>query len=118
MSRYILIYTTTSDKEGAEKIAQILLEKRLVACANIFPISSRYWWQGKIEQADECGMLLKTRKELYQKVEKEIKRLHSYTIPAIICWNIEKGSKEFLEWIKKETKSRRERKKIRRLGRI
>jgi len=97
---YILVMITTSSKEEAEKIAIALLEKKLIACANIFgPASSRFWWQDKIDEAEEYIVFMKTEERLFEEVAKHIKRLHSYEIPEIIALPIVKGSKPYLEWI-------------------
>jgi len=91
---------TTSSKEEAEKIAAALLEKKLIACANIFgPVTSRFWWQGKIDQAEEHMIFMKTRRELFQQIANNVKRLHSYEVPEIIALSIVEGFKPYLEWI-------------------
>ena len=97
---YILVMITTSSREEAEKIAKTLLEKKLIACANIFgPASSRFWWQGKIDEAEEYVVFMKTEERLFEEVAKHVKRLHSYEIPEIIALPIVKGFKPYLEWI-------------------
>jgi len=97
---YILVMITTSSREEAEKIAKTLLEKKLIACANIFgPASSRFWWQGKIDEAEEYVVFMKTEEGLFEEVAKHVKRLHSYEIPEIIALPIIKGFKPYLEWI-------------------
>ena len=97
---YILVMITTSSREEAEKIAITLLEKKLIACANIFgPVSSRFWWQGKIDKAEEYVVFMKTEEALFEEVAKHVKRLHSYEIPEIIALPITKGFKPYLEWI-------------------
>lgn len=101
----ILVYVTCKNLEEAQKISTMLLEKRLVACTNFFPIKSMYWWNKEINQDDEVAMLLKTRKESFKTVEEEIKKIHSYERPCIISLDVKEASKEFLEWIKKEVKS-------------
>ena len=99
---YILAMVTTSSREEAEKIAITLLEKKLIACANIFgPASSRFRWQGKIDEAEEYVVFMKTEERLFEEVAKHVKRLHSYEIPEIIALPIIKGSKPYLEWISK-----------------
>ena len=100
---YILVMITTSSREEAEKIAKTLLEKKLIACANIFgPASSRFWWQGKIDEAEEYVVFMKTEERLFEEVAKHVKRLHSYEIPEIIALPIIKGFKPYLEWISKK----------------
>jgi len=98
----IIIYSTFSNKEEAENIAKILLQKRLIACVNYFPIKSFYWWQGKIEESKEIGMFIKTLKINFSKVKKLIKKHHSYATPCIISWKIDKADKKYFNWLKRE----------------
>ncbi|AEF96997.1 divalent-cation tolerance protein CutA [Methanotorris igneus] len=100
---YVLVYITASNHEVAKKIASHLLESKLVACANIFPIESMYWWRGKIENDNEVAIILKTKEKLVKKIIEEVKKLHSYTNPCIIAIPIIHGSEEFLKWIDEET---------------
>ncbi|MGA2525792.1 MAG: divalent-cation tolerance protein CutA [Smithellaceae bacterium] len=100
MKSYIQVFTTTETKEEAEKIAQYLVEQKLAACVQITgPIASTYRWKGKVETAQEWLCLIKTREDLYDKVEKAIKELHSYETPEIIAVPIVKGSSEYLSWL-------------------
>lgn len=100
---YIIVITTTSNKAEAEKIASALLELKICACIQIFPIVSMYHWKGKIEKSAEFQLLIKTTKRCYEKIEKEIKNLHSYETPEIIYTDIKGGSFEYLNWIDCET---------------
>lgn len=103
MEEYIQITTTTQKKEDAEKIAQALLEKRLAGCVQIVgPILSTYWWKGQIEKASEWQCIVKTRNDLYAKVEKIIKENHPYEVPEIMATFIVAGSKDYLEWLHEE----------------
>ena len=103
MKSYIQITTTTETKEEAEKIAQYLVVEKLAACVQIAgPITSIYRWKGKVENTQEWLCLIKTREELYDKVETAIKKLHSYETPEIIAVPIIKGSKEYLNWLDDE----------------
>jgi periplasmic divalent cation tolerance protein len=100
MKSYIQVTTTTETKEEAGKIAQYLVEQKLAACVQITgPIESIYRWKGKVENAQEWLCLIKTRDDLYNKVETAIKKLHSYETPEIIAMPVVKGSKEYLSWI-------------------
>lgn len=98
----ILILTTTDKKSQAKKISNVLLKEKLVACASIIPMESSYWWKGKIVNAKEFQLILKTKAANYQKIEKVIKKLHTYDLPEIISINIQKAGKDYLNWIEKE----------------
>jgi periplasmic divalent cation tolerance protein len=80
----ILIYVPCKDENEARSISKALLEKKLIACTNFFPIKSMYSWKGKVEEDNETVMIIKTKEENFQKVKEEIKKLHSYDTPAII----------------------------------
>ena len=101
---YCLILTNVSSREEGEEIASALVEDRLVACVNISsPVTSLYHWQGEINKDEELMLFMKTKKNLYKKVEERIKRLHSYELPEVIAVPIESGSKEYFSWITENT---------------
>jgi periplasmic divalent cation tolerance protein len=102
--QYYLIYITTKDEEEARKIGRTLVEEKLVACVNIHPIKSIYWWEEEIMEESEIAMLVKTKAELVDEVIKRVKQLHSYEVPCIISLPIEKGYPDFLKWINQSTK--------------
>ena len=97
-----MVYVTARDKEEAKSIAKHLLEKRLIACGNIFPIESLYWWEDKIEEDKEFVLIAKTLDERFNKVKEEIKAIHSYSTPCILKIGADANA-EFLEWVKEET---------------
>jgi periplasmic divalent cation tolerance protein len=104
MMSAILVYITASTDEEAETIARFLLEKRLVACANMMPsIKSLFWWDDKIDEAQEVVLIAKTRADLFDKVEKAVCEKHSYDVPCIVALPIADGHMPFLEWIDQET---------------
>jgi periplasmic divalent cation tolerance protein len=103
---FIAVLTTFDDRSLAENLAKELLEKRLAACIQIAEIESFYRWKGNVENSKEFLCIIKTKKDLYEAVESEIKRLHSYEVPEIIALPILSGSKEYLSWIEEETKQR------------
>ncbi len=90
---------TASNKEEVEKIGQKLVEKKMAACVNVFDIASIYWWEGKIDQDAEALGIIKTRRDLIEKIVEEIKVNHSYECPEVIAIPIIAGSKEYLDWI-------------------
>jgi periplasmic divalent cation tolerance protein len=97
---YIIVIVTAPSKQEAEKIAQHLLDKRLIACANIIgPVSSVFRWSGKIEHAEEYLMLLKSRKDLFEKLSETVKALHNYEVPEILVLPVVGGSEVYLSWL-------------------
>lgn len=94
----ILIYITHASESEAKKISTHLVSNRFVACANIFPINSVYFWDGKLNSDNEYVSILKTRKENWKKVKKEIENIHTYEIPCIIKIPI-KANTKYIEWI-------------------
>lgn len=102
---YLQVFISVSSKSEIEKITKILLEKNLVACVQVLgPMESTYKWKGKIEKAKEWLCILKTKQSLYQKVEEEIKNIHSYEVPEIVAVPITKGSEDYLNWVDKSLK--------------
>ncbi len=99
----IFIYITNPSKEEAEKIAKYLLEQKLIACANIFPIHSMYWWKGKIVEEGEFVLIAKTLETNYKKVKDEVEKIHSYTIPCIIKIPVNPNEK-YGDWLEGELK--------------
>ena len=85
-------------KEDTEKIAKALVEKRLAGCIQIVgPIGSTYWWKDKVETAEEWLCFIKSKKSLYDELEKAIKEIHSYEAPEIIAMPIVRRSKDYQE---------------------
>ena len=95
-----IILCTCPEKESAEKIARLLVERGLAACVNILPgITSIYRWQEQIHSAQEHLLLIKSNKDSYQAVETTILENHPYELPEIIALPIEHGLPEYLHWI-------------------
>jgi periplasmic divalent cation tolerance protein len=97
---YIIILVTCKDKLEAEKITQLLLKDRLIACGNIIsPVTSFFYWLGKIDKADECLIVMKSRRDLFAQVAEKVKSLHSYEVPEILALPIVESSKAYLDWM-------------------
>lgn len=106
LGTYITVLVTASRREEAEKIARKLLDERVAACVNIVEgVRSLFWWQGKIDEASEVLMIIKTRLDLFEKVIEYVKMLHSYTVPEVIALPIIAGNAEYLKWIDEVVKS-------------
>ena len=97
---YIIILVTTANRQEAERIAQQLLEAKLIACANIIDsVSSIFRWSEKIEKAEECLVLMKSSREMFEEIAETVKELHSYGVPEILALPLVDGSKAYFEWI-------------------
>jgi periplasmic divalent cation tolerance protein len=104
MHAFVQVSTTVEKREDAEKLAALVVEKRLAACVQVLgPVKSTYWWQGKVEDAEEWLCLMKTRQDLYKPLEKAIRSIHSYDEPEIVALPIVEGSEGYLRWIEEET---------------
>jgi len=100
-----VVFITIDSQENAQKIASKLLSERKAACVNIIPaVESQYWWQGKIENADELMLVIKTRASLMDELVALVKSIHPYSIPEIIALPIIGGNEDYLQWIEKETR--------------
>ena len=103
MTDYIQVVTTAEHLRDAENIARTLVEERLAACAQIVgPITSYYHWQGKIEKAQEWQCWCKSRRDLYDRIETTIRRLHPYQVPEILAISLSAGSADYLAWLDSE----------------
>ena len=96
-----LVYITCRDKKEAENISKHLLKKRVIACANIFPIKSMYLWKVKIVNDNENVVIAKTNSKNFNKVAAEVKKLHSYEIPCILKLDAV-ANKEYEKWANEE----------------
>ncbi len=101
---FIFVYITNPTKKEAKKIAKHLLGKKLIACGNIFPINSLYWWEGKIVDENEFVLIAKTTNTNFEKVKKEVEKIHSYKIPCIIKIPVS-SNKKYFNWLKGEIKA-------------
>ena len=99
---FIIIYVTHKNMNDAKKIANHLLEKRLIACANFFPIESAYWWKGHIDGAHEIVSILKTKSENWEKARDEIARIHPYEVPCIMKIDVT-ANESYEAWIHSQT---------------
>jgi len=100
----VMIYTTCETLEEAKAIAHELVKRKLAACANIFQqMTAVVEWDGATQEGAETAMFVKTRKDLAQRVTAEIKRLHSYDVPAVAVLEVSGGNQAFLDWIIEET---------------
>ncbi|MCW7538095.1 divalent-cation tolerance protein CutA [Aquabacterium sp. A7-Y] len=96
--------TTVDDETRARDLARRLLEARLVACVNIVPgVSSMYWWQGRIEEAREWLLVLKTSAARWPALKQALPDLHPYEVPELLALGPQDGLEPYLQWLVRET---------------
>ena len=101
----LLVLTNVPQRAAAERLADMLVEKRLAACVNILaPCRSVYRWKGAMQHDEEHPMLIKTTVERYPALEQAVRAAHPYELPEIIALPIERGLPAYLEWVAGETR--------------
>lgn len=101
----LLVVTNLPDRASAEKLAALLVERRLAACVNILaPCNSVYRWQGEIQHDEEHPLLIKTVQDRYAELEASIRANHPYELPEIIAVSIDNGLPAYLQWVESETR--------------
>ena len=102
MSEIRLLYVTTKNQDQARAIAQDLIERKLVACANILPkMESIYFWQDQLQMEQESVLILKTEKSLVPEATQALIELHSYETPCVLSIPIEAGAEGYMQWLSK-----------------
>jgi periplasmic divalent cation tolerance protein len=102
---HLFVYMTAPDGETAGRIARVLVEERLAACANILgSVASLYWWQDRMEEARETACILKTTGEAFAALEARVREIHPYETPCVVALPIALGSAPFLRWLEEETR--------------
>jgi periplasmic divalent cation tolerance protein len=97
---HIMVTVTADSEEQAKRIAEILLTRRLVACANIVAnVQSHFWWKGKVNHSKELLILLKSRGELLDEIVRVVKENHSYEVPEVVALPIVGGNPDYLRWV-------------------
>ncbi|CAN5626697.1 hypothetical protein BH23PAT2_BH23PAT2_02640 [soil metagenome] len=100
---YCQVWLSCADNDEADKISHTLLERHLIACAKRFPVNSSYWWQKKIDNADETLLLMETKESLFDEIEAEVAKLHSYDTFVLYATPLVELSKRAVEWMGEET---------------
>ena len=101
MSHELLVLVTAPNKDEALRIANALVEERLAACVNVVSaIDSVYRWEGQVTTDREVLLIIKTTDERYQALEQRVKQLHTYSTPEVIAVKIERGSSDYLSWLR------------------
>lgn len=100
----VVCLSTCSNAEEAEKIARALVEEQIAACVNLVPgVRSIYRWEGKIEDAQEILLVIKSRKHLVDQMLFRLRQLHSYTVPELVVLEVGEGNPDYLAWLADST---------------
>ena len=103
MTDFIQVFVTINDRAKARAIAETILDRRLAACVQINgPLTSLYKWEGKLVEDQEWLLIIKSSKEHYPELEKQVKQAHVYEVPEILAVSIDMGNEDYLNWLKRE----------------
>lgn len=101
------VYITAPDRETALVIARTVVGERLAACANILgPVTSVYWWDGKLNEEGEVALIAKTTQDRLAALIARVKAIHPYEVPCVVAWPIAAGHQPYLDWISAEATPR------------
>ncbi len=96
---HVVVFITAATLEEAERLGRTLLDERLAACVNTTPVRSAYWWRGRVEEAGETLLIVKTAARLVDALTARVRALHSSTVPEVIAIPIVGGNPDYLRWI-------------------
>ncbi|MFW9929684.1 MAG: divalent-cation tolerance protein CutA [Candidatus Thorarchaeota archaeon] len=102
MEKFIFVYITNPDKETAKRIAKILLQNKLIACANIYNIDSLYCWEEKIADEIEFVLIGKTVESKYDAIIEKVQKNHPYSIPCVIKIPLQEINEPYAKWLTNE----------------
>jgi periplasmic divalent cation tolerance protein len=106
MTDKIVILSTCASEEEAEKLSRLLVEERLAACVNVVPrVRSYYRWKGSVESADEFLLIIKSSRELFEKVRLAFEKTHSYEVPEVLALPLVDGAENYMLWLDASLKS-------------
>jgi len=109
MTDKILVLSTCASADEAEKLARLLVERRLAACVSVVPQARSYFrWKGEVEMADECLLLIKSARELFEPLRAAIEAEHSYETPEVVAIPILAGARGYLNWMDANLETGRE----------
>jgi len=106
MTDKIVVFTACLTPEEATRLARKLIEERLAACVNVVPgIRSFYRWKGEIEETDECLMVIKSSRDLFDRLRLELEKTHTYEVPEVVAVAVVDGAPNYLNWLDGELKA-------------
>ena len=100
MTDKIVVLSTCASEEEAERLARQLVEARLAACVNIIPrMRSFYRWKGEVESAEECLLVIKSSRPLFDSLRIALEKVHTYEVPEAIAVQIVEGAANYMNWL-------------------
>lgn len=99
-----MVFVTASSQEEAARISEVALKSHQAACATtVATVNSTYWWEGKLVNAQESLVILKTTADRFEPLQQTILKAHSYKVPEIVAVQVTNGFQPYLEWVRTET---------------
>jgi len=98
-----ILITTVENLEQAERLSNEILERKLAGCVSMFPVISKYWWEGKIERSNEIMLLIKTHQALIRDLIDFIEERHPYEVPEILVLPVDVAGEDYLRWMEDVT---------------
>jgi len=106
ISEALVVLSTAPSAEEAVSIGRRLVEEHLAACVNVLPgARSIFFWEGRVQEADEAVLVIKTRNERYAELERRILALHSYSVPEVLALPVASGSAAYTAWLRESVAS-------------
>jgi periplasmic divalent cation tolerance protein len=107
MTNKIVVFSTCGSEAEAERLAKQLIEERLAGCVNIVaPVRSFYRWKGVVENAVEWMLVIKTSRDLFERLRLSLETAHSYELPEVLAIQIVDGSPTYMAWLDEELESK------------
>lgn len=100
MTDKIVVLNTCATEDEAERLARLLIDQRLAACVSIVPrVRSFYRWKGAVERSDECLLVIKSSRALFEDLRAAVEKAHSYEVPEVLALPVLEGAAQYLEWL-------------------
>jgi periplasmic divalent cation tolerance protein len=100
MTDKIVVLSTCATEEDAAKLARVLVEARVAACVTLVPgARSVYRWQGAVELAGECLLIIKSSRQLFESLRAALEEAHSYDVPEVLALPVVEGASKYMNWL-------------------
>jgi periplasmic divalent cation tolerance protein len=100
MTDKIVVFNTCATEEEAAKLARALVEARVAACVTLVPgARSVYRWQGAVESAAECLLIIKSSRSLFDRLRSALEQAHAYDVPEVLAVPVVAGAPNYMNWL-------------------